>query len=651
MPPKRSKKGIKKKFTDKEKEEFKEEFEEGVEEGKEEQEEKEGEKTKQEINMIAAVGKARAQIAAKEQLKQQAAAKQGKINAELKAAKLKQERIEKQLKKAREAADAIEKQLEESKQGVKRKKEQDDRVAKFPRIKPEEEKVESKKRKGEALESVAKIQALEEEEEKVETKKRKGEPIAGAAKIQAVGEEEEQPEMEEEQKISGVARVGMTGDEPEPKRARETPFVPADAKVPPPAPEHTFQVPQEAAERIFRERANLPGDAAHEQPSAPREAPPADPGQAAPQPKDKAPQERDAVHMEDVSGRPVDPVTGSAAEGDVGEKPDPSADTEGVALSTVQAEGDPEVEPLGDFGADGRDDFLSPDELKTLHQDEFTWRQDDEQYLSLKSRGKLGYGTRADVQRIEPFGIAVTHHPDQDDDILIKQREGGFEPFRGPHVLERVSAEQKQKGMEQGPGQDIEPVAGKPFAKIDGRIIWIPFYGETAKYFFKASDYEELVSNVMEDGGVLKLKAPDMKVFKNMQETVDQVRDSLRTFGLMQKRLRHESLTTRHAEWLELRQIMKAIADYQETTTGEYNTAGLFSGNLRYAVTKALDDTVSKMDMKTVARMKRCLEGEQRGVQARAEATREAGELPSMNPFMVEDPSLRTVHETLPRFF
>ena len=349
----------------------------------------------------------------------------------------------------------------------------------------------------------------------------------------------------------------------------------------------------------------------------------------------------DAMEMEGESGEPVNAQQTGEQEGDVGQ---PQA-----GQDTLEDDAGPGT---GDFGADGRDDFLSPDELKTLHQDKFTWRQQNTKYMTRKSRGKIGYGTSADIQRIEPFGVGVKRHPDQDDDILIKQGERGFEPFRGRHVIEKVTAQEKDREMMRGKEEDIEPAANKPFAKIDGKIIWIPFYGKSALYFFKSKDYEELVSNVVEESGELKLKAPDQNAFKNMQNTIDGVRTSLQNFGLMQKRIRHESLITRHAEWLELKQMMKAIADYEATTSGEYNTAGLFSGNLRDAVTKALNDTVSKMDSKSFGRMKRGLDASQIDVQAKSSSSDlKSGEMNSMNPFMLEESSLQVINETLPRFF
>jgi hypothetical protein len=353
----------------------------------------------------------------------------------------------------------------------------------------------------------------------------------------------------------------------------------------------------------------------------------------------------DTVMVEDEGGRPLGRE----------EEKDGEEDGGGVDIDTQEVDTQP-VAGVGEEGADGRDDFLSPDELKTLHPDDFQWRTGDSTYATKESRGKIGYGTRADVQPVEPFGVALVKPLKvHEGDTLIKQAEGGFEPFRGPHVIEKKpEGERREAGQAEQP--DIEPIANKPFAKIDGRIIWLPFYGKTARYFFTAQDYQELTSHVVEEGGELKLKAPDQNVFQNMQQTIDSVRSALASFGLLQRRLRHETLVTRHAEWLELKQIMKAIAVYEETTAGEYNTAGLFAGNLREAITKALNDTVLKMDGKTKRGMKRGLEADQRGVQARSTRQRgrgmdDVGGLPPFNPFMRQEGTLGKVTETLPRFF
>lgn len=327
----------------------------------------------------------------------------------------------------------------------------------------------------------------------------------------------------------------------------------------------------------------------------------------------------------------------------------------------MDVEGEVGMDEMGETGADGRDDFLSPDELKTLEVKGFQWKTGDTKYFTRESRGKIGYGQGPEnqVQPIEPFGVGAGLKPppkDQERRTVFKQAEPGFEPFRGPHVLETEQPLDEGPAPGSGLGADIAPVAQKPFAKIEGRIIWIPFYAKSVMYFFTAKDYEELVSNVVEEGGELKLRAPDQGVFKNMQKTVDMVREGLQAYGLKRVVLRHESLVTRHAEWLELKQLMKAIARYQETTAGEYNTAGLFAGNLRDAIQKALTETLGKMGTRTTKRLARGLEGAQLGTQAGATSKRQrtqddVSDFPAYNPFMVKDDGLQKVRETLPRFF
>ena len=337
---------------------------------------------------------------------------------------------------------------------------------------------------------------------------------------------------------------------------------------------------------------------------------------------------------------------------------------EGVQEEKVGEEGQPEGSPggggggidgigtgdvggeSGGNGADGRDDLLSPDEAKTLVRENFHWATKDTRYLDRAERGKIGYGTVADVQSIQPFGIGVGVNPVKDttDKSVFKQTDGRFEPFRGQHEIVRQEDPKQQDGK--GPGEDIAPVAEKPFAKIDGQIVWLPYYGRTVKFFFTARDFEELVANVVMDGEQLKLKAPDPGVIKAMQSTVDAVRKSLReSYDLPQIRIRHESLTTRYAEWLELKQIMKAIAKYQKTTSGMYNMPGLFSGNLREAVSKAIEEAVGMSGKKR--QLGRGLEGS-RAVQTGPESSDARPDFQPFNPFQVKERELKRVRTTLP---
>ena len=270
----------------------------------------------------------------------------------------------------------------------------------------------------------------------------------------------------------------------------------------------------------------------------------------------------------------------------------------------------------------------------------------------------MGYGTRAEVPAIKPFGTTLEPLPqDKTPEKAFKQDNPAFETFRGPHSITTINKDGDVKDSK-GDGDDITPVATKPFAKIDGQIIWIPFYGKLAKMFFTSSDYAALTSEVVQDGGVLKLKAPTTGTLKNMKNTIKEVRESLRSFGSMEVRLIHGSLTTRHAEWLELRQLLKAIAKYQKTTTGMYNQAGLFSGNLREAVQKAIDETVGVLDENRKDRIRQNPSGP-RGLDApgagtsalEGSATAKESTFSALNPFQPLGAPIRKVHSTLPTFF
>jgi hypothetical protein len=304
-------------------------------------------------------------------------------------------------------------------------------------------------------------------------------------------------------------------------------------------------------------------------------------------------------------------------------------------------------------GADGRDDLMSADEAKTLQSEDFRWRTDDTKYYTRASRGKLGYGQGPEnnVQPIQPFGVALKPAIEESKgDKVFKQADERFEPFRGRQHIVETSPRDEEVNPEGGRGEEIIPAAQNPFAKINGQIIWIPFYERVVRFFFTAQDFEELVSNVVEEGSKLKLKAPDPSIISKMKETVSAVRESLRVYGLKSVILRHEGILTQYAEWLELKQIMKAIAKYQKTTSGEYNTPGLFSGNLRESVSRAIDEAVGKMPNKRRRTLGRGLEGS-RATKTDQDTKDEAADFQPYNPFMVKEQGLRRVRETMPRFF
>lgn len=387
-------------------------------------------------------------------------------------------------------------------------------------------------------------------------------------------------------------------------------------------------------------------------PPAPPAPPAAPPAAAVSEPSPATP--ADVVEVQDAKGEPLDvtPKEEAFEEVDVEEGVEEAA----AGVETDALEGGAGVtagETPGD-GADGRDDIMDPDEQNTFKVDSFQWATGDTNYYTRESRGKLGYGqgVEANVQPIEPFGVTVKPTPDEPKgEKAFKQSDPRFEPFRGQHEIVT------QKPQEKGPGaaedEDVRPFAQKPFAKVGGEIIWIPFYGKTAKMFFTSEDYQELVSHVVEEGGVLKLKAPAPDMLRKMQKTIDDVRTSLRSYDLPAASLRHGDMITRYAEWLELKQIMRAIAKYQKSTTGMYNQAGLFSGNLREAVSKAIDEAVAKIGQDRKQKLARGLQSaDPRGIAGGGASAVNPSQLPAYNPFMrTGEPELQRVNTTLPRFF
>lgn len=314
------------------------------------------------------------------------------------------------------------------------------------------------------------------------------------------------------------------------------------------------------------------------------------------------------------------------------------------ALAPIQTEGGETAAE----GADGRDDLLEPDEAKTLLREDFRWVQGDTNYFKRSQRGKLGYGSTTDVQRIEPFGISVSKLPEETKgDSVFKQSDERFEPFRGLHEIVRDGIREGMKAPQED--DEIKTSAQKPFAKVGGQIIWIPYYERVARFYFTSEDYSELVSHVVDTGGELKLKAPPQEVVVKMKTTIDSVREALSVYGLQRVKLKHDGMHTQYAEWLELKQIMKALGKYQKTTTGEYNQAGLFSGNLREAVSRAIDEAVGKVGEKRKRQLGRGLEGSKR-VKTTDKSDDSPASFQPYNPFMVRDEAPRQVNVALPQF-
>jgi len=81
-----------------------------------------------------------------------------------------------------------------------------------------------------------------------------------------------------------------------------------------------------------------------------------------------------------------------------------------------------------------------------------------------------------------------------------------------------------------------------------------------------------------------------------------------------------------------------------------YNQAGLFSGNLREAVTRAVDEAVGKIDEDRQGKLARGLQSAQPRQQGTGGGI-PPSQLPAYNPFMRKEGELQRVNTTLPRFF
>jgi hypothetical protein len=81
-----------------------------------------------------------------------------------------------------------------------------------------------------------------------------------------------------------------------------------------------------------------------------------------------------------------------------------------------------------------------------------------------------------------------------------------------------------------------------------------------------------------------------------------------------------------------------------------YNQSGLFSGNLREAVSKAIDDAVGMVGKKQKRTLGRGLEGVG-ATQPPEGGGQDAPEFQAFNPFQTNEPALKKSRTTLPRFF
>lgn len=190
-------------------------------------------------------------------------------------------------------------------------------------------------------------------------------------------------------------------------------------------------------------------------------------------------------------------------------------------------------------------------------------------------RANLGAGTRADMQSADLWGNQFTQHSDD----LVGMKEKFLDTTSAGGVQEQSAPNE--------PPKDIYSFL--PFAKLGGKIIWIPRHVKTARFFFTSADYEELVSHVR-DGDPLTLDNEAEVDATVMMSSIIRTYGTLKQFCELSVMLPMSASTQQvYAEWLEMRQIGKAVARYQQVSGGQYQNEELsMRGGIRSAVAAGL---------------------------------------------------------------
>jgi len=225
-----------------------------------------------------------------------------------------------------------------------------------------------------------------------------------------------------------------------------------------------------------------------------------------------------------------------------------------------------------------RQSELSATEVVSLqYKSDFTEALDT-QFMRLatdRERGNLGAGTLADIQSADLWGNLLTQA--RADKIAQPERFIPTQP--GSTTMGTADAEKSTEDV----------YSFLPFAKLGGAIVWIPRHVQAARFFFTSDDYTELVSHVR-DGNPLTLDAVNEVDPAMMRNTITNSTKTLMMFCQLTSPLPTSSSTEQvYAEWLEIRQIGKAVARYQQITGGMYeNTDLTMKGGIRAAVASAL---------------------------------------------------------------
>lgn len=263
--------------------------------------------------------------------------------------------------------------------------------------------------------------------------------------------------------------------------------------------------------------------------------------------------------------------------------------------------GEIDDQEITDVAPTGAFDPLPPEQLKSLQLEHFGYAAVPDTHSTLESRGTTGYGQdNTRTQAVMPFSNAMKSIPKDANanlNLQFKQQIKNSGYFVGPYSVVDVSKQTDERASKQ-PEQEILQPAAKRYAKLDGKIVWIPFHVRAAQTFFQEADYSELASFVVEQDNQLKLSPPPKNLPGNMMVAIKTFRNNLTNMlGLNTAMPKFNSIEDRYAEWLELKQFGKAYARYCETSAGKYNTLSLFSGNLRDAISKAVSESAERLGL------------------------------------------------------
>lgn len=225
-----------------------------------------------------------------------------------------------------------------------------------------------------------------------------------------------------------------------------------------------------------------------------------------------------------------------------------------------------------------RQSELSSAELVSLQYKANLTEVLDNQFMRLakdSDRGNLGAGTTAEMQSADLWGNLITQS--RPDKIAIPERPISTQP--GSTAMSDADSSASTEDV----------YSFLPFAKLGGSIVWIPRHVQAARFFFTSDDYTELVSHVR-DGNPLTLDSTGDVDPVMMRSSITNTHSTLMVFCQLSSKLPASANTEQlYAEWLEMKQIGKAVARYQQITGGMYeNTDLTMKGGIRAAVASSL---------------------------------------------------------------